>query len=78
MELHLGPAGQLRSVLMQRWGNPDGSPFDRYPFGVSVDSERTDGGVTLPAEIRAGWCRGTDRQDVGECFRARVTNVTCR
>ena len=50
VELHLGPAGQLRDVLIQRWGNPDGSPFGRYPFGVTVDGERTDAGVTLPAD----------------------------
>jgi hypothetical protein len=78
VELHLGPAGQLCDVLMQRWGNPDGSPFARYPFGVSVDAERTDAGVTLPAELRAGWWRGTDRQDAGEFFRTRITRVTFR
>ena len=78
VELHLGPAGQLRGVLMQRWGNPDGEPFGRHPFGVSVDGERTEAGVTLPAEIRAGWWRGTDRQDAGEFFRARLTKVTFR
>jgi len=78
VELHLGPAGQLRSVLMQRWGNPDGGAFGRYPFGVTVDGERTDAGVTLPADVRAGWWRGTDRQDAGEFFRARITKVTFR
>jgi hypothetical protein len=78
VELHLGPAGQLRSVLMQRWGNPAGRPFGRYPFGVSVDSARADSGVTVPAEIRAGWWRGTARQAAGEFFRARITGVTFR
>jgi hypothetical protein len=78
VELHVGPAGQLRDVLMQRWGNPDGRPFARYPFGVTVDGERTDAGVTLPATVRAGWWRGTDRQDAGEFFRARITKVTFR
>jgi hypothetical protein len=76
VELHLGPAGQLREVLMQRWGDPDGSPFGRYPFGVTVDGERTDAGVTLPATVRAGWWRGTARQDAGEFFRARINEVT--
>ena len=74
----VGPAGQLRTVLMQRWGNPDGKPFGRYPFGVTVAGERTDAGVTLPADVRAGWWRGTDRQDAGEFFRARITKVTFR
>ena len=78
VELHLGPAGQLRAVLMQRWGNPDGRPFARYPFGVTVTAERTDAGVTLPAAVRAGWWRGTDGQDAGEFFRARITKVTFR
>jgi hypothetical protein len=78
VELHLGQAGQLREVLMQRWGNPDGRPFARYPFGVTVGGERTDAGVTLPADIRAGWWWGTDRQDAGEFFRARITKVTFR
>ena len=78
VELHLGPAGQLRRVLMQRRGNPDGGPFGRHPFGVTVDEERTDAGVTLPAVVRAGWWRGIDRQDAGEFFRARITTVTFR
>lgn len=76
--LHVGPNGQLRDVLMQRWGNPDGSPFGRYPFGVTVDAERSDAGVTLPASVRAGWWRGTGRQDAGEFFRARIIKVTFR
>ena len=76
VELHLAPDGQLRDVLMQRWGNPDGSAFARYPFGVSVDSELTHSGVTLPSDVRAGWWRGTDRQEAGEFFRAHLTRVT--
>ncbi|MDQ1673467.1 MAG: hypothetical protein QOC98_2029 [Frankiaceae bacterium] len=78
VELHLGPAGELREVLMQRWGNPSDSPFARYPFGVTVASERTDAGVTVPADFRAGWWWGTERQSEGEFFRARLTEVTFR
>ena len=55
VELHLGPTGQLLDLLIQRWGNPDGKPFGRYPFGVTVEEERTDAGVTIPAVFRAGW-----------------------
>lgn len=73
VELHVGPNGQLIDGLMQRWGNPDRSPFGRYPFGVTVERERTDAGVTLPAVVPAGWVRGTDRQDEGEFFRAEIT-----
>jgi hypothetical protein len=78
VELHLDPAGQLLDLLIQRWGNPDGEPFGRYPFGVTVEEERTDAGVTIPAVFRAGWWRGTDRQDAGEFLRARITAVTFR
>jgi hypothetical protein len=78
VELRLGPHGELRDLLIQRWGNPDGEPFGRYPFGVTVQQERTDRGVTLPAVLSAGWWRGTDRQAAGEFFRARITGVTFR
>ncbi len=78
VELHLGPAGQLFDVLIQRWGNPDGKPFARYPFGVTVEQERTDFGVTTPAAFRAGWWRGTARQDNGEFLRAQLTGATFR
>lgn len=78
VELHLSPTGRLVDLLIQRWGNPDGKPFGRYPFGVTVEEERTDAGVTTPAVFRAGWWRGTDHQDAGEFLRAQITNVTFR
>lgn len=78
VELHLDPTGQPRDLTIQRWGNPDGRPFGRYPFGVTVEEERTDGGVTTPAVVRAGWWWGTARQEDGEFFRARITSVTLR
>ncbi len=77
VELHLGPAGQLRDVLMQRWGNPDGS---RSP-GTRSASPWTRSAPTpaSPCPRCAGrWWRGTDRQDAGEFFRARITKVTFR
>ena len=78
VELHLGADGRVVDLIMQRWGNPDGEPFGRYPFGVTVDAERTQDGVTTPAVVRAGWWRGTDRQDAGEFFRAEITHVRFR
>jgi hypothetical protein len=76
VELHLGPSGQLIDLLIQRWGNPNGKPFGRYPFGVNVDQVRTDAGVTTPAVVRAGWWRGNEQQDAGEFFRAHIHTVT--
>ena len=78
VRLRVGPDGALQEVLMQRWGNPDGQPFGRYPFGVAVEAERTFGGVTMPSALRAGWWWGTDRQEAGEFFRAEVTDATFR
>ena len=74
-ELHVGPDGRLLGVLMQRWGNPNGAPFGRYPFGVDVEAEETFAGVTIASVLRAGWWWGTDRQTEGEFFRARITGA---
>jgi len=69
------PDGRLLGVLMQRWGDPEGEAFGRYPFGVTIEAERTFSGVTIGSELRAGWWWGTDRQPEGEFFRARITDA---
>ncbi len=74
--LRVHPDGSVRDVVLQRWGNPAGSPFGPYPFGVSVENEAVLGGVTMPSVIRAGWFWGTDRQDEGEFFRATISAAT--
>ncbi len=76
VEIHVGPGGEVRDVLVQRWGRPPGAPYGRYPFGVTVTAERTFGGITIPSELRAGWWWGTDRQDEGEFFRAEITGAS--
>ncbi|MGY1821152.1 DUF6544 family protein [Geodermatophilus sp. SYSU D00079] len=77
-ELHIGPDGRLLGVLMQRWGNPNGAPFGRYPFGVAIEAEQTFTGVTIGSVLRAGWWWGTDRHAEGEFFRAQITGATFR
>ena len=77
-ELHIGPDGRLLGVLMQRWGNPNGAPFGRYPFGVAIEAEQIFTGVTIGSVLRAGWWWGTDRQPEGEFFRAQITGATFR
>jgi hypothetical protein len=47
-ELSVGDNGRLFEVRVDRWGNPDGAPFGRHPFGVSVEAESQFGGITLP------------------------------
>ena len=78
VDLHVGEQGQLREVLIQRWGNPNNSPYGRYPFGVTVEAESTFDGITIPSEFRAGWWWGTDREDEGESFRARISDAVFR
>jgi hypothetical protein len=77
-ELHIGPDGALLGVIMQRWGNPSGGPYGRYPFGVAIEAERTFSGVTLGSQLRAGWWWGTDRESEGEFFRAQITSAMFR
>lgn len=77
-ELRIGPGGELLEVRMQRWGNPNGAAFGRYPFGVSIEREHTFSGITIPAVLRAGWWWGTERQAEGEFFRATITKATFR
>jgi hypothetical protein len=60
---------------VNRWGNPGGAPFGRYPFGVRVEAESTFGGITIPSVLRAGWWWGTERQEEGEFFRAEITGA---
>lgn len=67
--------GRLREIVMQRWGNPTGEPFGRYPFGVAIEAEREFAGVIIGSQLRAGWWWGTDRQSEGEFFRATITDA---
>ncbi len=73
VEVRVGVDGTVRGVLIERWGRPPGAPYGQYPFGVTVDAERTFGGITIPSTLRAGWWWGTDRQDEREFFRAEIT-----
>lgn len=75
VELHIGPQGEVLSALLSRWGNPNGEPFGRYPFGCTAHTEQRFAGLTLPATLTAGWWWGTARQPEGEFFRARITAV---
>ncbi len=68
------------AVHMDRWGNPNGEPFGRYPFGgVDIEAETAFGGITIPTRFRAGWWwGGTNRWPEGEFFRAVITGATFR
>lgn len=74
-ELRVARSGRLAEIRVNRWGNPGGAPFGRYPFGVRVEAEARFGGVTIPSVFRAGWWWATDRQQEGEFFRAEITGA---
>ena len=78
VRLRVDGSGRLRDVRLERWGNPAGRPFGRYPFGVTVLAERTFGGITIPASLEAGWWHGTEQQGEGEFFRATITAAVFR
>jgi len=67
-ELLLKPNGRLAEVSVNRWGNPGGAPFGRYPFGVRVEAESRFGGITIPTVFRAAWGES-------EFFRAEITGA---
>jgi hypothetical protein len=67
-ELLLKPNGRLVEVRVNRWGNPGGAPFGRYPFGVRVGAESRFGGITIPTVFRAAWGEN-------EFFQAEITGA---
>src|SRR5690348_12223712 len=73
--LQIARSGRAAEIRVNRWGDPGGEPFGRYPFGVRVEAERRFGGVTIPSVFRAGWWWGTERQHEGEFFRAEITGA---
>ena len=75
-ELRVGPDGELRSVVMPRWGNPHGRAWGEYPCGGILADEVDFGGIRLPTQMRAGWFFDTDHWAEGEFFRAQITKAT--
>lgn len=70
LNLSVGARGELNSVSLARWGNPDGGAFRLVEFGGFSEGEAAFGGYTIPTRFRAGWYFGTDRfYREGEFFR---------
>lgn len=60
IELHyaLEDDARVRSVVFDRWGDPDSSgTWGHHPFGFEVTRYSTFDGVTIPSAGRAGWLR---------------------
>lgn len=79
LDMMIDEAGRLRSVLMPRWGNPNGGAFGVYPCGAFVDEEQYFDGYTIPSRLRVGWHFGSERfAREGEFFRATIDHARFR
>lgn len=70
-------AGLVRSVHLDRWGDPDGTGrFEWCPFGIEVAASHTfPCGITIPAEGAGGWFHGTDRWSESEFVRYTILDL---
>ena len=77
--LTIAERGRLQSLLMQRWGNPEGAKFHLADFGGVVEEEARFAGYTIPARVRIGWHFGSDQFAAeGEFSRATVDDASFR
>ena len=73
LKLEIDDNGRIMSLVMKRWGNPEGGDFHYTDFGGFVEEESTFNGYTIPSRIRAGWYFGSDRfEGEGEFFRVTI------
>ncbi len=76
LRLTIDPAGLVRSVTLQRWGDLDETgTWGWHPFGGEISGHRTFAGLTIPSAGRLGWNFGTDRWTSGEFFRFKITSL---
>lgn len=79
LELGIGPGGELQTLAMLRWGDPDQTGTHALrPFGGVIEEEGTFEGFTIPTKVRIGWHFGTPRWAEGEFFRGTVTRASYR
>jgi hypothetical protein len=72
----LGPDGQIKSFVFDRWGDPEQSDqWAWHPFGGEFAEHRTFSGVNIPSKGRVGWHFGTDRWPTSEFFRYEITSL---
>lgn len=79
VDLDVDAAGRLRTLALQRWGNPEGAEFHNAAFGGIADQEQTFDGYTIPTRLRIGWYFGSARfESEGEFFRVTVDDARFR
>jgi hypothetical protein len=76
INLDLDPQGRIRSVVFDRWGDPDKTgTWAWHPFGGEITGYRCFAGLTIPSAGTFGWHFGTDRWAAGEFFRYEITSL---
>ena len=76
LHLHLDPEGRLRSLVFDRWGDPDRTgTWAWHRFGGRIGGYRTFAGLTIPSRGCLGWHFGTDRWGAGEFFRYEIAEL---
>jgi hypothetical protein len=77
LTLTISSTGQLESLKLSRWGNPEGAEHHYVDFGGYMEGEGTFSGYTIPTLVRGGWYFGCERFDAeGEFFRATINSAT--
>lgn len=76
INLSLHTDGRIRSVVFDRWGDPDETgSWAWHQFGGEITGYRSFGGLSIPSAGRFGWHFGTDRWTEGEFFRYQITSL---
>jgi hypothetical protein len=79
LDLGVDADGRLRTIALERWGEPERNGFRRERFGGVMLREATFGGYTIPAEVRVGWYFGSARfESEGAFFRAELEDHEVR
>lgn len=79
LDLTFDQRGQIKTVKLPRWGNPEGAESHYVDFGGIVEKEGTFCGYTIPTDLRVGWYFGSDRFEAeGEFFHCTIDNAIYR
>lgn len=61
--ISVNDAGGVRSASLLRWSNQTKDKrFTWIPFGVDVDDECSEGGLTIPSRVRVAYWPGTEQR----------------
>lgn len=76
ISLALDPHGRIRSMVFDRWGDPDRSgTWTWHRFGGDITGYRCFEGLAVPSAGHLGWHFGTERWTSGEFFRYELTSL---